>query len=140
MLSAARSPTGRDHIARIGCCSLSLDTRLWGAHTTALDSLAAAVGVVTVRGAHVGARTAHSLLLSVGMGPLSARSQRASADLIVALMLPRRGGGAGGLEALPDDVPRRGAHAQRRSAGGGVTRTARGPTAQSAVAIEVDLQ
>ena len=136
LLRASRSPTASDHIARVGCCSLSLDSRLWGAHTTALDSLAAAVGVVTVRGAHVGARTAHSLLLAVGMGALSTLSQRASADLVVALLRRRDG-----AEALrPADVQRGGAQRWRGVPAAKTPTRRRTWDARSAVAIEVDLE
>ena len=87
VLAAGRASTAGAHLARVqSSCDVSLDTRVWGAHTTALDSLAAAVGVVSVRGAHPGARTCHSLQNAIGTPALSVGSLRASANLIADLL------------------------------------------------------
>ena len=59
-----------DHIARLQCADLFLDTLPYNGHTTASDSLWAGVPVLTCPGSSFPARVAGSLLQAVGLPQL----------------------------------------------------------------------
>jgi predicted O-linked N-acetylglucosamine transferase (SPINDLY family) len=61
-----------EHLARIGCADLFLDTLPVNAHTTASDALWAGLPVVTVRGDTFVSRVAASLLTAAGLAELVA--------------------------------------------------------------------
>ncbi len=58
------------HLARVGAADLFLDTFLFNAHTTAVDSLSGGVPVLTCTGATTPARVATSLLHAIGLPEL----------------------------------------------------------------------
>ena len=91
LLTAARAPSLAEHLERVGSgCALALDGRRWGAHTTALDALHVAVGVLSAPGEALATRAAHSLSHAAGAPPLSAHSLREYADT-ASTLLARRG-------------------------------------------------
>ena len=59
-----------EHLARIGCADLFVDTWPCNAHTTASDALWAGLPVVTYRGRTFASRVAASLLHAVGLPEL----------------------------------------------------------------------
>src|SRR5262249_10466545 len=59
-----------DHLARLACADLVIDTLPYNAHTTASDALWAGVPVVTCIGETFAARVGASLLHSVGLPEL----------------------------------------------------------------------
>ncbi len=59
-----------DHLARLGCADLVLDTLPYNAHTTASDALWAGVPVLTCMGRSFASRVAASLLHAVGLPDL----------------------------------------------------------------------
>lgn len=59
-----------DHLARLGCADLFLDTVPYNAHTTASDALWMGLPVLTRRGAAFAGRVASSLLTVVGVPEL----------------------------------------------------------------------
>jgi predicted O-linked N-acetylglucosamine transferase (SPINDLY family) len=61
-----------DHLARLQCADLLLDTAPYGAHTTASDALWAGIPVITLPGVTFASRVAGSLLHAVGMPELIA--------------------------------------------------------------------
>ena len=58
------------HLTRLQCADLFLDTRFYNAHTTSTDALWASVPVLTVRGRSFSARVAASLVTAAGMPEL----------------------------------------------------------------------
>ena len=121
------------HAARIRRCTLALDARRWGAHTTALDALWAGVGTLSVLhethaclaggalackcssrrlrfspqvpGETLASRAAHSIHSAIGAVQLSAASLRASSDLATALALDTALGWDGPLGRSPTTAP-----------------------------------
>ncbi len=77
-----------DHLARLGCADLVLDTLPYNAHTTASDALWSGVPVLTCMGKSFASRVAASLLQAVGLPELvtdslkdyEALAQRLAAD------------------------------------------------------------
>jgi protein O-GlcNAc transferase len=63
-----------EHIARLRCADLALDTLPYGAHTTGVDALWAGVPTLTCRGATFAGRVGASLLLEAGLPDLIADS------------------------------------------------------------------
>ena len=63
-----------EHIARLRCADLALDTLPYGAHTTAVDALWAGVPVLTCRGSTLAGRVGASLLLAAGLPELITNS------------------------------------------------------------------
>jgi protein O-GlcNAc transferase len=63
-----------EHIARLRCADLALDTLPYGAHTTGVDALWAGVPTLTCRGSTFAGRVGASLLLEAGMPDLIADS------------------------------------------------------------------
>ena len=66
-----------EHIARLRCADLVLDTLPYGAHTTGVDALWAGVPTLTCRGATFAGRVGASLLLQAGLPQLIADSRDA---------------------------------------------------------------
>jgi protein O-GlcNAc transferase len=62
------------HLARLGLADLFLDTWPYNAHTTASDSLWAAVPLITIRGESFAGRVGASLLTAVGLPDLIVQS------------------------------------------------------------------
>ncbi len=75
-----------DHLNRIGCADLSLDTWPCNAHTTASDSLWAGVPLVTMRGRTFASRVAGSLLHAVGLDELVCDNVRQYESLVCELL------------------------------------------------------
>jgi predicted O-linked N-acetylglucosamine transferase (SPINDLY family) len=69
LVFAAKLPT-EAHYARLPLADLSLDTRPYGAHTTASDALRMGLPVLTAPGASFASRVAASLLHTIGMPEL----------------------------------------------------------------------
>ena len=86
LLTAPRASTAERHMARVSRCALAFDSRRWGAHTTAVDALVTAVGVLSAPGEALATRASHSLLHAVGAPPLSSHSLREYSDLSAALL------------------------------------------------------
>lgn len=63
-------PLYRDHLARVRCADLFLDTFPYNAHTTGSDALWAGVPLVTLAGETFASRVAASLLRAVGLDEL----------------------------------------------------------------------
>jgi predicted O-linked N-acetylglucosamine transferase (SPINDLY family) len=66
-----------EHIARLRCADLALDTLPYGAHTTGVDALWAGVPMLTCRGSTFAGRVGASLLLESGLPDLIADSLEA---------------------------------------------------------------
>lgn len=77
LVYAPRVPTHDEHLARLACADLFLDTYPYNAHTTASDALSVAVGVLTLAGETFASRVATSLLHACGLGDLSMSSLEA---------------------------------------------------------------
>lgn len=69
LIFAPRLPHG-EHIARLGCADLALDTLPYGAHTTGTDALWMGVPMLTCRGATFAGRVGASLLKAAGLPDL----------------------------------------------------------------------
>ena len=59
-----------EHLSRVKCADLALDTRIVNGHTTTSDSLWAGVPVITMEGSHFASRVSSSLLRAVGLREL----------------------------------------------------------------------
>ena len=59
-----------EHLSRLKCADLALDTRVVNGHTTTSDSLWAGVPVITLQGSHFASRVSSSLLHAVGLPEL----------------------------------------------------------------------
>jgi predicted O-linked N-acetylglucosamine transferase (SPINDLY family) len=80
-------PVGQqEHLNRIGCADLFLDTWPCNAHTTASDALWAGVPMVTLRGRTFASRVATSLLRAIGMPDLACESVGGYEALVLELM------------------------------------------------------
>ena len=75
------------HLARISLAGLFLDTFPYNAHTSAIDTLWAGVPIVTRMGRSFASRLAGSLLKSVGLDDLIAKSVQEFEDMAVDLAL-----------------------------------------------------
>jgi protein O-GlcNAc transferase len=75
-----------EHIARLGCADLALDTLPYGAHTTGCDALWCAVPMLTCRGSTFAGRVGASLLKASGLPELVADSQDDYAEKLHALV------------------------------------------------------
>lgn len=96
---AAKSLPLAQHLARVSCADLFLDTYPYSGHTTASDALWAGVPLVTVRGETFASRVAASLLRAMGLGELVTESLPAYRALILDLVANR-----GRLAALRERV------------------------------------
>lgn len=74
-----------EHLARLACADLFLDTTPYNAHTTASDALWAGIPVVTLRGETFAGRVAASLLAAAGAPHLVAASAEAYEQLALDL-------------------------------------------------------
>ena len=70
------------HLARYAAVDVFLDTRVYGAHTTAADALWAGVPVVTMEGAGFQGRVAASLLRAIGCPELVVASLKVCGALL----------------------------------------------------------
>jgi protein O-GlcNAc transferase len=75
-----------DHIARLACADLALDTLPYGAHTTACDTLWAGVPMLTCRGPTFAGRVGASLLAASGLPDLIADSPAAYGSRLLDLV------------------------------------------------------
>lgn len=89
LVFAGRTASMADHLARQHHADLFLDTLVYGAHTTAGDSLAAGVPVLTCAGPCMQNRVAASLNLAIGMPELVVGDIAAYEALAVALAADR---------------------------------------------------
>jgi len=76
------------HLARLGICSLVLDSTNYGAHTTATDALFVGTPIVTVPAEVFSSRVSASLLVAAGLGssPLICGSVKEEEDVAVATL------------------------------------------------------
>lgn len=88
LVAAKRLPLPQ-HLARIACADLFLDTFPCNAHTTASDALWAGVPVVTRAGESFASRVAASLLRAVGLAELVTESAADYRALVLALVADR---------------------------------------------------
>jgi len=86
-----------DHLARLTCADLFLDTLPYNAHATASDALWSGVPVLTVKGEAFPGRVAASLLSALGMEEMVASSLEAYETM--ALKLARDAGSLAALKA-----------------------------------------
>lgn len=70
IIFASKVPERRDHLSRLRCADLFLDTPNYNAHATSADSLWAGVPVLTVLGNTFAGRVAASQLKALGMNEL----------------------------------------------------------------------
>jgi len=75
----------QQHLARMACADLALDTRYYNGHTTTSDALWAGVPVVTLEGNHFASRVSASLLRAMDLPELITSSTEAYADRVVEL-------------------------------------------------------
>lgn len=85
LVFAARVPALADHLARHRLADLFLDTLPYNAHSTANDSLAAGVPVLTRAGQTFAGRVAASLLSAIGLPELIADSEAAYEQMALEL-------------------------------------------------------
>lgn len=78
-----------EHLARIRCADLCIDTFPYGSHTTASDALWCGVPIATLAGKSFASRVAASLLRNVGLGELVADSFDGYGRLLLALAADR---------------------------------------------------
>jgi predicted O-linked N-acetylglucosamine transferase (SPINDLY family) len=88
-LIAARGLPLAQHLARLSCADLFLDTYPYSAHTTASDALWTGVPVVSQSGETFASRVAASLLRAVGLGELVTHSLAAYRALVLELVADR---------------------------------------------------
>lgn len=75
-----------EHLARIRCADLALDTLPYGSHTTGTDALWAGVPMLTCRGEAFAGRVGASLLIAVGLPDLIAESLEAYRERLLELV------------------------------------------------------
>jgi len=63
-----------DHLSRLRCADLALDTRIVNGHTTTSDALWAGVPVITLQGSHFASRVSSSVLTAIGLPELITHS------------------------------------------------------------------
>jgi predicted O-linked N-acetylglucosamine transferase (SPINDLY family) len=74
LIFARYVPSADDHLARLGCADLFLDTLPYNAHATAADALLAGLPVLTCKGTTFAGRVAASLLHAAGLPELVTQS------------------------------------------------------------------
>jgi predicted O-linked N-acetylglucosamine transferase (SPINDLY family) len=74
IIFASKVPERKDHLSRLRCADLFLDTPNYNAHATSADSLWAGVPVLTVLGKTFAGRVAASQLKALGMNELIVNS------------------------------------------------------------------
>jgi len=87
LVFAPQTASNADHLARLTCADLFLDTLPCNAHTTAMDALWAGVPVLTCPGSTFAGRVAASLLKAVGLSELIAPTLDAYEKQAVALAM-----------------------------------------------------
>ena len=97
LIFAPRVGTVEEHIARLACADLFLDTLPYNAHATACDALWAGVPVITCRGGAFAGRVGAGLLDAVGLADLITGDLEAYQALALALARD-----PGRLQALKD--------------------------------------
>ncbi len=97
LVFAPRVDGDADHLARLECADLFLDTLPNNAHTTAVDALWAGVPVLTLAGPTFAGRVAASLLCAAGLPELAVGSLADYEDL--AVKFGRDGEALGALKA-----------------------------------------
>jgi len=106
-LVAARDAPLPEHLARLRCADLCVDTFPCNAHTTASDALWAGVPLLTLAGESFASRVAASLLRAVGLDELVSWSLDEYRALLLALVADRarlaalRARLEGGLKSAP---------------------------------------
>jgi predicted O-linked N-acetylglucosamine transferase (SPINDLY family) len=85
IIFAQRVELMKDHLARYALADLFLDTYPYNAHTTALDSLKAAVPVLTLMGPSFASRVAASLLNAIALPELITNTQEEYETLAIEL-------------------------------------------------------
>ncbi len=75
----------KDHLSRLKCADMFLDTYPCNAHTTASDALWAGLPVLTIQGETFASRVASSLLTAIGMPELITRTPEAYESLAIEL-------------------------------------------------------
>ena len=85
LIFAPLVPKLSDHLARLKCADLFLDTLPYNAHTTTSDALWAGLPVATLVGQTFAGRVAASLLTAIGMTELITATQNAYEALAVEL-------------------------------------------------------
>jgi len=88
-LVVARGLPLAQHLARVSCADLFVDTYPYCAHTTASDALWAGVPLVTLAGETFASRVAASLLRAAGLDDLVTRSLADYRDLLLDLVRNR---------------------------------------------------
>ncbi len=63
-----------EHLSRLKCADLALDTRICNGHTTTSDALWAGIPVIAIQGTHFASRVSSSLLHAVGLPELITQS------------------------------------------------------------------
>jgi predicted O-linked N-acetylglucosamine transferase (SPINDLY family) len=85
LIFAPNVPDMQQHLARHRCADLFLDTRIHGAHGTAVDALWAGLPLLCCAGLTFTSRVAASLLTAVGLPELIAENLQQYEDLAVHL-------------------------------------------------------
>ncbi|MCK9283318.1 MAG: tetratricopeptide repeat protein [Rhodocyclaceae bacterium] len=78
-----------EHLQRLQCADLALDTFPYGSHTTGSDALWAGVPLVAIKGNTFASRVSASLLSAIGLTELITDSPEAAADLAIVLAQDR---------------------------------------------------
>jgi predicted O-linked N-acetylglucosamine transferase (SPINDLY family) len=81
----AKSLPLNEHLNRLAFADVVLDTRPYGAHTTASDALLVGVPVITLIGKSFASRVAASLLSALGLNGLITNSEEEYESLAIAL-------------------------------------------------------
>ena len=74
-----------EHLARMTCADLGLDTHFYNGHTTTSDALWAGLPVVAMQGRHFASRVSASLLTAAGVPELVTQSPDQYAELALHL-------------------------------------------------------
>jgi predicted O-linked N-acetylglucosamine transferase (SPINDLY family) len=85
----ARRAEQYEHMTRVACADLALDTLPYGAHTTGVDALWSGVPMLTCRGTTFAGRVGASLLLAAGLPELVADSLAEYRARLLALIADR---------------------------------------------------
>ena len=75
----------RQHLERMACADLALDTRYYNGHTTTSDALWAGLPVVTLEGEHFASRVSASLLRAMDLPELITSTTKGYADRVIEL-------------------------------------------------------
>ncbi len=86
LIFAPRLDTMSDHLARLSCADVFLDTSPYNAHSTACDALWAGVPMVTCKGRTLASRIAASALNEVGLAKFAAETLGEYRQIIMRLV------------------------------------------------------